>query len=577
MIKQYCLLQGHFSLGGTIIAHFEFAGEVVSIPNFFEFSIVESVKEMWLSGVKSLSVIIFVLSVFWPYLKQFITFLLWILPPSRVSVTRRGLILHQLDSLGKWSIVDIYVLMLSMVGFRFSARSPENHNLFPENFYSVEVMLLPLWGLYANMVAQLISQLSSNVIVYYHNKNLKEGGKRVSFKHDEPSSDGESYVHDNAKSYYSESSGGWEDLDFSQGQNVISLCQESFQLGGHRAGQMVILRMRSKAIIGLVGVSAIALLIAGCIVPSFRIDISGVAAQLIISDDRNQSTSKYYSVFGVVLTVMKQAIYLGTISNFIGLSSFSILFICTTLITPLGLIVILLCIWFLPMVPNRRKQLIQTSNILSAWQYLEVYIISIFMAMWQVGDISEIMVQDVCESLNQLFSSLYLLGILNEESARCFQVSIAIEKGFYMLLIVSASLIWLNNLTMKACEHLKRNFFVSKSNKGKRNQQKNGKDIHDQKTKQFIDMKNELKHVRVHFTDRFSWMFHISEAYLLSRSLSAELKDTPETHPEILNDDFESYVCSQGIEVRPMHLTFGENDEIPSDVQTLDFDDISTT
>lgn len=64
--------------------------------------------------------IIFLLSFAWPYSKQLIVLGLWFAPPTTVSVSTRGSALHWLDLLGKWSIVDIFVLVMVLVGFRLS-------------------------------------------------------------------------------------------------------------------------------------------------------------------------------------------------------------------------------------------------------------------------------------------------------------------------------------------------------------------------------------------------------------------------------------------------------------------------
>lgn len=64
--------------------------------------------------------IIFLLSFAWPYSKQLIVFGLWFASPTTVSVSTRGSTLLWLDLLGKWSIVDIFVLVMVLVGFRIS-------------------------------------------------------------------------------------------------------------------------------------------------------------------------------------------------------------------------------------------------------------------------------------------------------------------------------------------------------------------------------------------------------------------------------------------------------------------------
>jgi uncharacterized paraquat-inducible protein A len=75
-----------------------------------------------LAGARELAVIIFLLSFAWPYTKQLITLGLWFAPPTMVSVSRRGSIFLWLDALAKWSMIDVFVLVLTIVSFRVSVQ-----------------------------------------------------------------------------------------------------------------------------------------------------------------------------------------------------------------------------------------------------------------------------------------------------------------------------------------------------------------------------------------------------------------------------------------------------------------------
>lgn len=57
-------------------------------------------------------------------------------------------------------MVDIYIFYLSLVGFRMSVKSPAVATRF-KDFYGLDILVQPLWGLYANLLAQLVS---------FHNK-----------------------------------------------------------------------------------------------------------------------------------------------------------------------------------------------------------------------------------------------------------------------------------------------------------------------------------------------------------------------------------------------------------------------
>ena len=111
-------LSGHLSLGATVNIEAELAGEKFRVEKFFEFSMAKSTIDIWNAGGRELAIMILIFSGIWPYTKQLITLVLWFLPPSRLSTSRRGSILLWLDWLAKWSMIDIFVLVISIAAFR---------------------------------------------------------------------------------------------------------------------------------------------------------------------------------------------------------------------------------------------------------------------------------------------------------------------------------------------------------------------------------------------------------------------------------------------------------------------------
>lgn len=138
-------LSGHLSLGGSVTIMLTLAGEPYVADNFFDFSMASSAVEIWngtfvdqtclavlrtltsfltalVAGGKELAMMILIFSGIWPYTKQLISLVVWFLPPSIVSVTTRESIYLWLDCLGKWSIIDIFVLVMTLAAFRVSVQ-----------------------------------------------------------------------------------------------------------------------------------------------------------------------------------------------------------------------------------------------------------------------------------------------------------------------------------------------------------------------------------------------------------------------------------------------------------------------
>ncbi len=138
-------LSGHLSLAGSVSIRAEFAGQVLVVDDFYEFSILRSAIELWQAGGKVLAVLIFLFSGVWPYTKQFTTLAMWFLPPTWLPLSRRGCIFGWLDVLAKWSVIDIFFMILSLVAFRVTISSPSLSYL-PPDFYRVDLLVIPLWG-----------------------------------------------------------------------------------------------------------------------------------------------------------------------------------------------------------------------------------------------------------------------------------------------------------------------------------------------------------------------------------------------------------------------------------------------
>lgn len=77
---------------------------------------------LYIAGGQELAILIFIFSFAWPYAKTLLTLALWFVRPSTLSVKRRGSILLWLDFLAKWSTIDIFVLIITIVSFRVSVK-----------------------------------------------------------------------------------------------------------------------------------------------------------------------------------------------------------------------------------------------------------------------------------------------------------------------------------------------------------------------------------------------------------------------------------------------------------------------
>eukprot|EP00567_Pseudictyota_dubia_P011184 CAMPEP_0197435572 /NCGR_PEP_ID=MMETSP1175-20131217/3140_1 /TAXON_ID=1003142 /ORGANISM="Triceratium dubium, Strain CCMP147" /LENGTH=1492 /DNA_ID=CAMNT_0042964637 /DNA_START=260 /DNA_END=4735 /DNA_ORIENTATION=- len=455
-------LSAHLSLGATVNVVFQFADERLVVDGFFDFTMAQTAVDLWNSGAKVLAVLIFIFSIIWPYTKLILTMAMWCLPPSVASNKFRGKMLIWLDTLAKWSMIDIFVLIVALVAFRISATSPENLSFIPLNLYSVDMLIAPLWGLYSNMIAQLVSQVTSHVIIHYHRKIVAEARCRMEKEEvgtsqsdiekvaepptDEASSDG-------AKPY----EGNFEedvlagDSEANKEASPVPLRRYLFGRGDHKEGQTVsVARGVDYAVVAL-SVIASVLVIVGCTVSSFQFEILGAVGLVIEFGQDFQPALNHYSVFSIAGDLIEQARFMGSAAQYVGLGTLSAILVATSLLAPLLLVGFLLWLWFVPTIGTAMNQaLLVRIEVVKAWQYVEVYIISVVLATWQVGGLSAMMVDEYCESLDRTFSSLVYYGIIKQEDGQCFYASSKVEAGTFVLMAAAVILAILEHFVTKA-------------------------------------------------------------------------------------------------------------------------------
>ena len=410
-------LSGHLSLGATVLIDINLAGQIVRVDNFFEFSMAKSILDTWDAGAEFLAIIIIIFSGVWPYTKQIITLVLWCTSPKHISTKRRGSILIWLDKFAKWSMMDIFLLVISLVAFRATIDNPD-WGFLPDLFYSIEVLVVPKWGLYANMIAQLISQISSHFIIYYHRKVLNATIEREQFK-------------------------GRQVKSLSKSENISNLDSEStsnYLFKSLETGEIYSFTYATDCLVASTIFAAIILFTIGCIIPSFGLELLGILG-LAIDIGNDGAANIQHGLFSIIETIMHQATYLNDIASYIGLGTLCVLFAVTVLIVPILQSMLLILMWFIPMKLELLKRSFLVMEIFQAWQYCEVFLLTVLVATLNLGEISTFMINAYCDALDGFFQFATQNNLLDIENAQCFYVDPSLKLGFYILLI-ACTLLW---------------------------------------------------------------------------------------------------------------------------------------
>lgn len=325
-------------------------------------------------------------------------------------------------------MIDIFVIVVVFAAFRVSVLSPQVAFL-PENFYSVDLLIVPMWGLYSNMTAQLVSQVSSHFIIYYHRRIVSKGTEKLS-----RSAAGE----EEAKHQTEESEGkillGTHSFSSHLGESTEALVP--------RTWVAILLMVASSFMVALVAI--------GSFVPSFSVEILGIIGVAVESGQEFEEAITEHSVWSIVGMLFDLARFLDTTNSYIGIGVLGSLFLATVLVVPILQALFLMCQWIVPLRKTTRIRLSVLNEILQAWQYIEVYLIALFVASWQLGPVSQYLFNAYCGSLDGFFAQMVSYGILKEVDAQCFSVQGSIDPGSIALLLAAILLAFVNSIVTLA-------------------------------------------------------------------------------------------------------------------------------
>ena len=221
----------------------------------------------------------------------------------------------------------------------------------------------------ANMLAQLVSQISSHIIIHYHKKTITAA---IRAQEDE-----------------------WGIVRPPPSEEQERLRDYKFQLDYEASSKRATVKNWVHWVLVATLASFVILVILGCALPSFSIEILGLLGLAVESGQEFEQAHTYYSVFTLAKTIMDEARYLGETSSYIGLGTLASLLVITVFIVPLFQALSLFIEWFVPVKRKQRDLNVVVNEILSAWQYMEVFVLSVIITSWQLAGVSDYMVNAV--------------------------------------------------------------------------------------------------------------------------------------------------------------------------------------
>lgn len=389
----------------------------------------------------------------WPYIKIFLSLLMWFLSPQRLSVMSRGRVFLWIDALAKLSVIDIFTLIVGVALLLVFIGGPDESYLGDEVMYSLKAVVVPRAGFYCIIVAQRISRVSSRFFLEYHEQVIQAAAT----------------MHDRARQSQnamyslpgtlSSSNELYKDEKFQDhsGQHLPFSPTLAKPLDDHEASSIPSSgkiepqkRKLPQADIrwGTIGVyfcglSILIIAIIGAIfAPSISLDASSIAALAIDSDKSYEEIAGAYGVFLVISGVLLKARFVfDETMDYIGFG-----FLLFAFAVSVGMVLIIQIYQFIKRMMEKRKSPKEEQKHshdgcgipfyirLRKWRHMEIYFISLAIGTWQLGSISSYAIYFYCQILYQSFELLAFVGLVEETSAQCYQVQASLPENLSIIL-----------------------------------------------------------------------------------------------------------------------------------------------
>jgi hypothetical protein len=380
----------NMTLLATINGTIHMRGQEIDLGALFDFSFQETVQDMWDAKVYTLAVLLVFSSGLWPYFKLGLTLATFVLPSRILSLPRRDQLLIFIDTFGKYSLVDIFLMDLLMVAFHF--------DIFIVPGIELVAYVVPKWGFYAFLLATMTSLLLGHWALYLH--------RSVSETHmPSPSSDTTSIaVMDHIfhvdlcvidTSSCGSNAGHEEELTISR----PALTDSRFNCTVCRHN--VLITRLGKLVVTILLASCMGTVVLGCFDRTFSFHFKGLVGYLLGSDAITP-----YSVYeiGKYLPSASNA------ANSIGIRWIQLAFFSYAMIMPFVFLVSLLGLWIVPLSIRMQKRAIVAAEMICAWSGMDVFVLALVVSLFEISQFAQFIVVSfillVCVYLTAHMSSV---------------------------------------------------------------------------------------------------------------------------------------------------------------------------
>ena len=415
----------HASMGASVDMHLNVLGDAFRYNTIFPFGLGYSLVTLWGACAVALVAFLATFSGGWVYLKLLLMAMLWCAPPALLSVHDRGRYFYWLDVFGKWSLLDMFVLVQSMIGFFVRIKHPDLQVL-PEQLYHVDLIVTPAYGLYSFCLAVSMSLFLSHVQVVYHrnavtSENAPTAGASSWF--DIGAEDTTRVSVANAFVNAAEGKGGRDE----EGEDWEK-----------RSAKCTFCAQRLSLVVPFLLVSSLALLCYGAYIPSWTFTTHGLVG-IAVEFGEDGASVRTQSLFSAISQMFLQASLTAPFwgSGF-GVCVIACIYLAFCFVVPALALLGMMVLWVVPMKLRRAKLSLFLVQILISFSALEVWILGVGVTVLQIKFVSYSVLDRQCYPLKPLFHGLARYDLMQAEDTSCFQIDGKFEWSGIVTLISAA-------------------------------------------------------------------------------------------------------------------------------------------
>jgi len=368
-------------------------------PSLFNFSLINSVRDMWNAKVYALSILIALFSGVWPYTKLVLLLLCWCVPARILNLQRRGRILIMLDAMGKWSLIDSFVLILMMVAFHFSLAPPVSPTT-PAGSIIFEAYVEPHFGFYSFLVATMLSLIITHFVIKMHDFSVET----ETFKG----------TNDNKEALWAHATTG-------------STLRSAYLLTA-----VTVLLCISGVLVGF-----------GISIKSFDFSFRGAFGLLLKFLDQPEGVA--FSVISLGQAFPNSSIA----PDSFGTRFIQVSFFIFAVAMPIAYVICLLVLWMIPLTYKFQSRLLTLTATIHAWSALEVFVISIIAALLELQQFAQFIIGHRCDLINKILRS-YGNEMLHGDD-KCFDVVATLKTGCWVLFAACVIYVVVGSLVVRGC------------------------------------------------------------------------------------------------------------------------------